>query len=97
MAEETGKSKDVGSVKEWGNALMVAVIVTVAVTIAASVGIYILGAFNNTGTITIPGTYNLLKPVASFFPVIGVIIGIFILIIVVVAMLRKLGEAQGVV
>ena len=93
---EGGEGEVRGSeVREWGQYLVAAVIVVFAVTIIASVANYVLGQFNNTG-ITIPGSYNMFKPLSSYFSIIATMIALAILIILVAAIIRRLSSSVNI-
>ena len=82
-------------VREWGQFLVIAVIVVFAVTIIGSVADYVLGQFNQTG-VTIPSDYNMLKPLSNYFTIIATLIALVILIVLIVAIIRRLQHSVNI-
>ena len=80
------------SVKEWGDAILYTIIAVFIIAIVGALVYFILGTFNNTG-ITVPKNVNLLAWIAPYFPIIGTLIAIFILILIIVPLIIKLKRA----
>lgn len=74
------------------------VIAAVIITVLGAVGIYIPGALNNTGGITVPSSVNLVKDVTNGFPAIGglfVVLIIIAVIVLVIYLLLKINEVRS--
>ena len=82
-------------VREWGQFLVIAVIVVFAVTIIAAVANYVLQQFNQTG-VTIPYNYNMMQPLSNYFTIIATLIALVILIVLVVAIIRRLQHSVNI-
>ncbi len=70
---------------------------TVAGSITAAIGVYILSTFNSSG-IQIPYTYNYLQPISGLIPIIFTLIGIALLVaaavIAIVILLKSVGAMR---
>jgi hypothetical protein len=70
---------------------------TVAGSITAGIGVYILSTFNSSG-ITIPQSYNYLQAITGLIPIIFTLIGIALLVaaavVAIVVLLRSVGAMR---
>lgn len=92
-----GPEDETKTIKSWMNILVMVAIIALVVSILFAIAIVVLGAFNQSG-LSVPSGINLVKAIEPFLPIIGIFLGVFAMVIIVVEIIRwfmKVGETTA--